>query len=293
MKTRPWPLIILAIAHLLAPVSNAILSAHLQHTPLLVYLQRSTRGPEIFQSGFMIAIFFIAAASIYLMKRWSYAVYLVSMGLVTYFNIQAAREYPHLYSIALSLPLAVFDLLIVGYFLIPEVRAGYFNPRLRWWESKPRYEVNAPIALSTNWNQGDATLVNIAEGGAFVRTPVRLEKEDPVEMTIQILSHNVRASGKVVHCSSVGYGIHFDLDRKTRREISALVKNLRGHGYEDKRTARPTLADFRAWLHRLVTTGKGWVPEIPAKRPLMRLIHGGQSGKSRNDSRSKKSKKAA
>jgi hypothetical protein len=212
-----------------------------------------------------LAIFPVAATAIYIMKRWSYALYLVCMAGAIYSNYTAVRGFPAYFSVPLSILCIVFDLGIVSYFLIPAVRAGYFNSRLRWWETKPRYSLQLKALAAGTWGREQVNLVNISEGGAFVRSSVTLQRGDTVDLSFEALGHQLQIPGHIVHMSggdTWGYGIQFDLTPEIKRQIRTLVRTLVRSGHRDARPSALTFDDFKVWALRLATSGRGWIPEL-------------------------------
>lgn len=74
----------------------------------------------------------------------------------------------------------------LSYFINPRVRHLYFDARLRWWRTKPRYETHLPFVLRSRSEWHYPILGNISEGGCFVETPHAFELNDKVEITIPL-----------------------------------------------------------------------------------------------------------
>lgn len=74
----------------------------------------------------------------------------------------------------------------VGYFINPRVRHLYFDPKLRWWRSKPRYETHIPFLMShaNQWHY--PILRNISEGGCFIETPHLLDVNADLQISIPL-----------------------------------------------------------------------------------------------------------
>jgi hypothetical protein len=269
MKTRPWPIVLLALFHLLAPLPNAVLSAAFQRTGLVDYL----RGFSPFDAFAAVVVFPAAAYSIYSMKRWSYAAYLGCMGVIAYFNFVSWRQFPELFSLPACIAVIGLDLAVTSYFLLPAVRATYFDSRLRWWESKPRYQIGleARAGLVGLGPESEVTLVNLSEGGAFVRGAVPVRRGERLAVRFSILGREFSVLGLVVHATRLpgerpyAHGLEFELARDSKRELTDLIRAFELIGLRDTRSARLTLKDFADWAGGL-SSGKGWVPEVPSSR---------------------------
>ncbi len=74
----------------------------------------------------------------------------------------------------------------LGYFINPRIRTLYFDPKLCWWKSKPRYETNLPLILKHKDQWTYPIAKNISEGGCFVETPHFLELDAEVTISIPL-----------------------------------------------------------------------------------------------------------
>jgi len=77
------------------------------------------------------------------------------------------------------------------YFLLPAVRAAYFNAKLRWWETKPRYLVNIPASFGRKGaSSARGTMVNLSEGGAFLKTARKYKKSQKIHVQFYLLGRD-------------------------------------------------------------------------------------------------------
>ena len=121
----------------------------------------------------------------------------------------------------------------LGYFINPRIRHLYFDPKLRWWRIKPRFETHIPFILNHRQQWHCPILRNISEGGCFIETPHLLEVNDPVQITIPLpvpLSVSViKAEGEVRWITTnplrQGMGVQFrDVPREHQKAISEYVR---------------------------------------------------------------------
>ena len=138
MKRRPWPIILLAIFHVIAPLGNILVNSYLAKVSLSVYLQVLT-APENLKTLLVFVLVPLAGAVlIYICKKWSYILYIVLMTIPFGYSL---LSYLKNATFGMTVALVVFyfvNMLVIGYFLLPAVRRLYFDPRMRWWETKPR-----------------------------------------------------------------------------------------------------------------------------------------------------------
>lgn len=105
----------------------------------------------------------------------------------------------------------------LAYFINPRIRHLYFDPKMRWWRTKPRYETNLPCLVNHQSQWHYPVLRNLSEGGCFVETPHPLDQSAVLQLTIPLpypLNVSViRTSGEVRWVSKnpmrMGMGIQF------------------------------------------------------------------------------------
>jgi hypothetical protein len=164
------------------------------------------------------------------------------------------------------------EIALVSYFMLPAVRATYFNPRVRWWESKPRYELKLPAHLKVGVESLDAQVVNVSEGGVFIRTGRNLPLGDSVGLRFEILGQAFEVDGRIVHVrkavdSGAGvdafwHGMEFAHTFDTSRRFQGLSKALRELGFQDRTPREPLFVSFKDWTSNLLRTGKGLTPDL-------------------------------
>lgn len=74
----------------------------------------------------------------------------------------------------------------LAYFINPRVRTLYFDPKMRWWRSKPRYETHMPSLVHVKEDWHYPVLRNISEGGCFVETNHLLDVNSTLNVAIPL-----------------------------------------------------------------------------------------------------------
>lgn len=105
----------------------------------------------------------------------------------------------------------------LSYFINPQVKRLYFDPRLQWWRTKRRYEAHGTTIVEKDQKTFYPYLKNISEGGCFLETPHTQEKFDLLSITIPlpnpIPDSTLKLKGEVRWVSSnpekMGMGIQF------------------------------------------------------------------------------------
>ncbi|OFZ19123.1 MAG: hypothetical protein A2X94_10270 [Bdellovibrionales bacterium GWB1_55_8] len=221
----------------------------------------------------------IAGIAIYMVRPWSYPVFLTVTAFQTYSDLMTWWNVPHHFSLPLALALTVTNVGLVSYFLIPAVRTTYFNARIRWWESKPRYEIHTPAVLKSAAGEMKCTITNLSEGGAFIRASKKLQPDQEFELHFFLFRRAISVHTKVVHRrwkGMRGYGLEFVHTPSSRKEFARITGGMRLLGAQSP-AAHQSFRDFANWFYRALLTGKGWTPEIaplaqviPFSRPLKR-----------------------
>jgi Tfp pilus assembly protein PilZ len=99
----------------------------------------------------------------------------------------------------------LITLAVLVIFVREAVRAPYFNPRIRWWEAKPRYAITLNVALENERLKVEGETYNISVGGFFIISDAEIQIDEVFKAR---LSRNgaepVECAGKVVWLNSAG-----------------------------------------------------------------------------------------
>lgn len=267
MLARPWPIVILAVLHILGPIGNLFLSAWVQKLPVNEYFFTLIHTSSAWGLIDFFVLLPLAGIALYLCKKWSYPVFLIIAGTTVYSNFQTYQQFSELFTFGMFLATFFLDAVFVGYFLIPAVRAPYVDPRLRWWESKPRFVVRIRTLIFIGQNKFNGVIMDISQGGVFIKTPRTLDSQEPVRLLFSIFGKEFNVNGQIVYRRQgqmPGFGIRFLHTTKTKRAIKRFVKGLESMGI-NTRTHFDWKSDLITWVADFVTTGKGLIPKVPAK----------------------------
>jgi hypothetical protein len=279
IKSKPLPILLLAAAHLLAPIPNVIYACAMQETSLVTYIQiffKDALYLEFFNAFFL---FPLAAFAILSVRKWSYLVYLSCMIFSAYMGYRGRVEYPNFFSLGLLTFGYCLTVLIVAYFLLPEVRLAYLDPQQRWWEVQPRYRVSVPAKIaSLTPSKGElewinCTVLDLSLGGAFILPEKSLEVKDSVRLKMPMLHQEFEVAGSVAHFSKKdieGYGIQFALSRKFDplkfQVLDAYIHMLRKTGVSSRSNSTEMILEFKNWLGLVRSDKKMLLPISPYSR---------------------------
>jgi len=264
MKIRPWPIVILAVIQILMPIFSICVNSLITGIDPVTYTKLFVHTQSFWNLIDFFALYPLAGISIYLMKKWSYPVFLGVMAWTFYRNIIVwERDYQGHLTIWIILGISFINLAYTTYYLLPAVRRIYFDKTLRWWESKPRFIISVESLFTVNEKEHPCRILDLSEGGVFFSTDADISEDDKVEIQIPILGQAILTSGKIVHRrrhgQSNGYGFEFEYDRHRQRALRHLILTLSDMGC-DLRNKRIDLSEsFKSWV-RKAATGKEWLP---------------------------------
>jgi hypothetical protein len=165
-------------------------------------------------------------------------------------------------------------LALIGYLLLPNVRAVFMNPRLRWWETPPRYTVDLSAQVSKTDGQGfPCKIIDISVGGAGVQTESAAFSGN--EGVLLMFEHDARTllmRAVVVYGRPDGTGHRYGLEwrRGIEDDETRLVAYLDELEAKKAPITRPPpkwREDLSAWWQRARKSPSAWVPEVPKKKP--------------------------
>jgi hypothetical protein len=261
MKRKPWPIILLALLHILAPLGNLIMNSY-----------RSGRTFEatwnfwiynLPKSLFFTYVFLppLAGIFIYICRRWSYWSYVLCLGLVFIGNVYGFWTNVSWVNFVTLFVVLMADILAVAYFVAPSVRQIYFDPRMRWWETAPRYVFNGQGTLGGH----SGFIKNISEGGALVETQRACVEGQVAELIWSYGGEVITLPGKIVYQknqdSSFCCGVRFEHTPQTQKTMRSLITRLHREG-KVIRDRLPGVEDsFRVWLKKLIISREGLFPK--------------------------------
>lgn len=273
MDYRPWFIVFLGVFVALSPVQNILMFSFAYDQSLVEYLADVYH----FQTGPQLASFYflplVAGYSIYAVKNWSFPVFVVSFTFYMY-QTYMTGTFPAVFNdLSLMTAVLLMNLILIAYFLLPTVRAAYFDSSVRWWEAKYRYKIEMDAEVTSNGKQVMGKISDISEGGVFVTTDGPIDVSPGLHINIKYLTLNFQMRGKVVrekkneaNESEYGYGIEFcEIPRENQKRLNKLIQALELLEIPRRPKRRDWESDFLGWVLRLVTSGRGITPDLPAR----------------------------
>lgn len=217
MKNKPLIFTIVSILCLIEPAIKILyFKAITQFDFLVIFANLRARNTFMEVVDFWL-IFPIAGLLMTRLRKWTYFTFLAVLTYINY-NIFTYEKYtwpynsdsPFLYNYIISfMSVATFV-----YFLTPKVRVTFFDRKVRWWETRARYNVKLPCKLQGANLTFPSEILNLSQTGAFVQESKYMKVGDELQMEFNFLGQTLSVPVKVMNKHVVnnvsGFGIQFN-----------------------------------------------------------------------------------
>jgi len=219
MKYRPLVILIIGLLHLIEPLTKVVYLRIVSDFSFLEVLHNifSIRNPiKIFEFWLLFPIGGFALLSI---RKWSLPVFFTVQFYSIYTHLLYQKfTWPYVSETPLysSMFLLVFNIGIMIYFLLPEVRRPFFDRKVRWWEPKTRFKIKIPCTLfiQETLESKECDIFNISQTGAFISSGWGLRELEKITLRFKFMNLHFSLAGKVVNTHSVdgteGFGVKFN-----------------------------------------------------------------------------------
>ena len=231
MKHRPWSLVILSIMHFLAPFGNILINSFLMKISFIEYALLLWTPANLIKSIVFILIPVLCAICIYSFKKWSYQVYILLMLCSFVYSFLSRHDDSNNFNLIILFLFYFLNILVVSYFMIPNIRDIYFNSKIRWWESKPRYVVDLAVEIHQQDQYFFGKIKNISEGGFFIEIDREIALQDLSVINFKYEDRQFILKTKpVFHKKSIPIGFGFqitDENSQKKKDFKKLILHLR------------------------------------------------------------------
>jgi len=292
MIRRPWPIVFSAAYFLLFPLIYLFLS----------YITDGTHGFSLWEKStwtLFLALPPIVGIAIYSMRAWGYPIIL---GYLLGSIVDAVLRIYENGTMGLHLGFVLLttftNILIVSYFINKTVREIYFNPRIRWWESQPRYFVEIPAELIVGKTQIPCAVCDISKSGVFILTRSNLNIDEEVGISFSYKKNSInKLTGKIIYKRSdynTGVGIFFEkISKENQASIKAILEILKTQNVKNRNTAPNWWEDFKIGMHEVANEVFGAPPLTDEQLLLLTEKDIVESTKATERDAAKKDKKKA
>lgn len=167
--------------------------------------------------------------------RWSWYLLIGVNFLIAYHNAILVNEYGTTHHKFVSYLASLAVLFILSLRVSREIRVPYFFPKIRWWESNPRYKLSVPVKVIRQEGmeiQGDIMDLSIA--GCFIKLRSDLKQHESLKLHFVIFNIPVECHGVIVWraqsgvTTPKGIGVKFlPLSRLQKRSLRQVTHRLK------------------------------------------------------------------
>ncbi|MFZ9594662.1 MAG: PilZ domain-containing protein [Bdellovibrionia bacterium] len=177
----------------------------------------------------------IAGYGIWEMRWWSWFLFLATQPFIAILTATIAYHYSQNHYKGLGFFISLVLQFFLTYRVSGEIFVPYLFPRIRWWESNPRYRLSVKAWIQRkNGTVLEGEILDLSLAGCFVKFKPALTKDEPVFIQFQLFGEEVFCRGNVVWITESavihpkGIGIKFnELARSQKRVLRSVVKRLR------------------------------------------------------------------
>lgn len=235
-KKKPLIIVIISLIYLLNPIGNYLFTVfETSYGPIGVLQQIAQRVADgnllvIFSLCFYVTAV-VLAIGIYKVRVWAFYFFVIHSVLIIVLNIITLVHNGFSAGIIINL-LFLFPM---GLLLQKEIRAPYFNPRLRWWEQAQRYIHTLVVKLDNKMLE----TFDISTSGCFLKKNdgEELEKGKLYDLEIDIEELVIKCKGEVMRETEgdakypAGWGIRFEgISPIEKRKLALLLKGSHKSG---------------------------------------------------------------
>jgi len=159
------------------------------------------------------------------MTRWGWNIFLLNSLFVAYSNALIGIRYSESNNRLLAFLVSIFLLGVLIFRLGREIRVPYFLPKIRWWETNPRYKLVVPVKVERAESGFEGEILDLSMGGCFIKSRNELNQNERILSRFELFGETLEIGGTVVwrSQSSVthpkGVGVKFDVLDKVQRKI--------------------------------------------------------------------------
>jgi Tfp pilus assembly protein PilZ len=168
------------------------------------------------------------------MKRWSWYVFIATMVLLVYYNALVTSVYGESHQKFLVFLISLLGVLVLSYRVSKEIKVPYFFPKIRWWETNPRYRLVVPVQLGYADNAQSGEILDLSIGGCFIRSKHPFKPHQKINVDFEVFGLRIHTPGVIIWSTPTtvthpqGIGIKFGkMDRAMQVSLRAICRQLR------------------------------------------------------------------
>jgi|SRR6185437_6247978 len=231
-----------ALFYMIFPVAYVLAAAMLFDMPM-------TSCVRLLLSPLYYFVSFLAVAAgygLWEMYRWSWYLFIAADVFIGYQTALVMSQYSESHHKVMGFVISMLGILFIAFRVTREVRVPYYFPKIRWWESNPRYRlaVRSAILRKVSEQSVAGEILDLSASGCFIKLRTDLKSDEPVRLQFEVFKTTIECDGVVVWKSEStvthpkGVGVKFtDLSRRDRRSLRLITKRLKeiAHLYRTSR----------------------------------------------------------
>ena len=165
------------------------------------------------------------------LRRWSWYVLVLSQLLIVYENAVFVFNFSESHHKAVAYLIALACQLALVFKISQSIRVPYMFPKIRWWESNPRYRLSIPVTLiRSNGEKAEGEILDLTPVGCFVKLRSDFNQDESLGLEFKVYGQSMECRGLAVWLTQStvthprGIGIKFDPLQKTQKRSLRLVK---------------------------------------------------------------------
>jgi len=220
-----------AIFFMTFPLTYILIAATLFDIPL-----KSCVGILLSPSYYITSItVVITGYGIWELYRWSWYWLIISQLLLLYGNALYMFDYSESYHKALAFFIATLLQGSLIYRIAQDLRVPYLFPKIRWWESNPKYRFSVPVSFGlTNGETKQAEILDVASSGCFIKLRDEPALDSVLTLKFAVFEFSFELEGLVVwlaqstvtHPKGIGIKFH-QLSREQKRSLRHVNRKLK------------------------------------------------------------------
>lgn len=218
------------------PVTYLVIITILFDIPLL-----NVEAILLFPSFYLVsALSMLAGYGLWEMRHWAWYLILISGVLTTFESARVVHSYgeSHYKALAFLASLLLWGGLV--HRISKEMRVPYFFPKIRWWETNPRYKLSVPVRIQRSAGGSaqaiDGEILDLSIGGCFIKLRTDLELHELLCLGFQVFGLSLDCEGVVVwrtqsgvtHPKGVGvkFAIKSRAQKRKLRQVNGQLQKI-------------------------------------------------------------------
>jgi len=177
----------------------------------------------------------ISGYGLWEMRRWSWFLFIASQAMIVVETAGLVLEYAENHHKLFAFIISTLSQLALTKRVANEIFVPYLFPRIRWWESNPRYKLSAlsQIIRKTGETQ-EGEILDVSVAGCFIKLRKEINQDESIFLNFTMLGETIHCKGLVVWLTESavihpkGIGVKFtELTKAQKRALRNISRKLK------------------------------------------------------------------